>query len=698
MTQWSMKPLSEVGALKMDFLGLKTLTVIDDCLKLIEKTTGKKLTQAEIPIDDKKSYDLMTSAQNIGVFQLESVGMRNALRQLRPDRITDVIAMVALYRPGPMAEIPRFCQNKNDPSLITYLHPTLEPILKETYGVLVFQEQVMAIGRDVAGLSMVDSNNLLDALRKKKIDKMAKLEPYFLAGVKKTSGFSDEQAEQMWERLQEFAKYAFNKAHSACYALVAYQTAFLKANYPVEFMAALLTSVSDSQEKISLYIAESRKLGIEVLPPDVNASRHGFTIESNKIRFGMTAIKGVGAGAVDAIVAARTADGTFADLFDLCSRVESSLCNKLASEALIKAGAMDALPGNRAQKLAILDSAIEMGQTAARDKAVGQVSLFGDVAQSAVVMAPQLPPLDEFPSRQLLDMEREFLGLYISDHPLNSYADILNKHRTVSVEELAEAHAGDEVVIGGMLTGVKPYTTKNGKLMGFLSLDDLTGTLEITAFSDTYEKYGPHLKPDTIVLVKGTVDFGAGRATNSPTADEEEEKPEAKLLAIAIAPIEDAQAITELKQAAARRRGGPPYGNGKSNGRNQAPAAFSPPAYVAPARPSRPPVPDRVQEDDMPIYDDADAPPDDAMPIDAPVVTAPAAPPAPCRIRVTEDFVKSDDFEKLASLLQSCKGEAPVEIAVTTPGKPRRWRIADLRVNPARVGPFLKPLGLSLEE
>ncbi|MEI7834574.1 MAG: DNA polymerase III subunit alpha, partial [bacterium] len=379
-TQWEYPMAEAAGLVKMDFLGLRTLTVLKDALSFVEKYHGVSLNLATLPLDDVKAYELCARGNAAGVFQLESEGMRNALRQLRPDRITDIIAMVALYRPGPMAEIPRFCAGKHDPATITYLHPALEPILRETYGVLVYQEQVMAIGRDIAGLSVSDANDLLTALRKKKLDKMAKLEPYFLDGLKKTSQFNNEQAEALWDRLKEFAKYAFNKAHSACYAIVAYQTAYLKANYPVEFMTALLTSVSDSHDKISLYKEECRKLGVAVLPPDVNHSFVGFSIEDGQIRFGMSAIKGVGAGAVDAIVKSRELDGEFSDLFDFCARVESTQCNRLALEALVKCGAFDKLPGNRAQKLAVLDDAMEMGQSSARDKAVGQVNLFGDIA------------------------------------------------------------------------------------------------------------------------------------------------------------------------------------------------------------------------------------------------------------------------------------------------------------------------------
>jgi DNA polymerase-3 subunit alpha len=675
-TQWEMNNVTAAGLVKMDFLGLRTLTVLKEALKYIHKHHGISYDISALPLNDTKAYELMSRGETAGVFQLESVGMRNALRQLRPDRITDVIAMVALYRPGPMAEIPKFCQGKHDPSMITYLHPSLEPILKETYGVLVYQEQVMAIGRDVAGLIMADSNNLLDALRKKKIDKMEKLEPIFKAGVKQASGFTDSQADAMWDRLKEFAKYAFNKAHSACYAIVAYQTAFLKANYPVEFMAALLTSVVDSQDKISLYVAECRNLGIVVLPPDVNASRNGFTIEDGNIRFGMTAIKGVGSGAVEAIVAAREEDGPFADLFDYCCRVESTVCNRLALEALIKCGAFDGMPGNRAQKLAVLDLAIDMGQAAARDKAAGQISLFGEVADSAPMMVPRMPDLDEFPSKQLLEMEREYLGLYITDHPINAHLDILTKHRTAAVEELAEARSGEEVIVGGMLTSVKPYTTKNGKLMAFLSLDDLTGTVEITAFSDVYDKYLGYLTTDTVVLVKGTVDFGAARAVTA--VEGEEEKPEAKLLAIAVAPVENPDAIQELLQAAGRRR------NGNGHGRGNQPSAVSLPVF----KPSF--VKDTsatVAENGMPMSTDPPPAPEKAQ-------------SKPCRISISETFVQSENFDSLPSLLQSCQGESPVEIVVAMAnGHHRRWRIPGLRVNPANVAKYTRILqGVTIEE
>jgi len=735
-TQWEMNDVTAAGLVKMDFLGLRTLTVLKDTLTYIKHNYGVTCDLAKLPLDDAKAYALMARGDTAGVFQFESVGMRNALRQLKPDRITDVIAMVALYRPGPMAELPKFIQWKNNPALTTYLHPALEPILQETYGVLVFQEQVMAIGREVAGLNNADSNDLLNALRKKNLDKMAKLEPQFNAGVKETSGFNDEQADALWERMQEFAKYAFNKAHSACYAIVAYQTAFLKANYPVEFMTALLSSVADSHDKIGLYVAESRKLGIEVLPPDINASRAGFTVEDGKIRFGLTAIKGVGAGAVEAIVNARETDGPFVDLFDFCCRVESTMCNRLALEALIKSGALGGLPGNRAQKLAILDQAIDMGQTAARDKAAGQISLFGDIADSAPIIAPQFPPLDEYPSKQLLDFEREYLGLYISDHPINAHLQVLEAHRTASIEELTEARPGEEVVVGGMLIGVKPYTSKNGKLMGFLTLDDLSGTLEITAFSDTYEKYGPYLQQDAIVLVKGTVDFGTARTTASSSEDEEE-KPEPKLLTIAIAPVENEDAVKELKQAAGRRRNGNGNGyHGNGNGgyrKSSAPPAVSLPAYTPPARPQTvedmPPM-----EEDMGDFDDTDAPPTregeapaepkpapaepkpapaepkpapsepkpaPSEPKPAPAESKPAAtPPASCRICLTEAFVTSDDLEKLSHMLKACPGEAPVEIAVAmSNGRRRCWWLPNLRVNPANAVKILRILpGVTVEE
>lgn len=683
-TQWEMNDVTHAGLVKMDFLGLRTLTVLKDALLLIERHHQVGYDLPTLPLTDVKAYELMTRGDTAGVFQLESVGMRNALRQLKPDRITDVIAMVALYRPGPMAEIPKFCQGKHDPSTITYLHPALQPILEETYGVLVYQEQVMAIGREVAGLNSVDANDLLNALRKKKLDKMAKLEPAFKAGVKVTAGFSDAQAEALWDRLKEFAKYAFNKAHSACYALVAYQTAFLKANYPVEFMTALLTSVMDSQDKVGLYVAESRKLDIIVLPPDVNASDVGFTVENGGIRFGLTAIKGVGTAAVEAMVAARTADGPFSDLFDFSARVSGTICNRTALEALIKSGAMDGLPGNRAQKLALADAAIDMGQAAARDRAAGQINLFGDVSDTAQSIVPDLPPLPEYAPKELLAMERDFLGLYISDHPIHAHEETLLRYRTASIEELSEARPNEEVIVGGMLTVVKPHISKNGKQMAFLTLDDLTGSMEITVFAEPYEKAKALLQQDAIVLIKGTVDFGTF-ARNFGNDEDEEEKPEPKLLAIAIAPIENEDAIAELQRAVGRRRGGNGYGNNGGNGNGygngygrQNPSSISLPVYKAPTRAA-------AQGDEM---------------TDTPNGNGKTTVPRACRICLTEAFVKSDDFATLPALLQSCRGETPVEITVgLANGARRRWRVPTVTVNVDSVSKHLRILpGVAVEE
>ncbi|MHB9025159.1 MAG: DNA polymerase III subunit alpha [Armatimonadota bacterium] len=692
-TQWEFPMAEAAGLVKMDFLGLRTLTVLKDTLNLVKNNHGKTYDLATLPLDDAKAYELMARGDTGGVYQFESVGMRNALRQLKPDRITDVIAMVALYRPGPMAEIPKFCQGKHNPATITYLHPSLEPILVETNGVLTYQEQVMVIGKEIAGLNVLEANDLLNALRKKKLDKMAKLEPVFIAGAKKTSGFNDEQAAALWDRLKEFAKYAFNKAHSACYAIVAYQTAFLKANYPVEFMTALLTSVGDSQEKVGLYVAESQRLGIQVLPPDINASRDFFTIEDGKIRFGMAAIKGVGLGAVEAIVAAREADGSFVDLFDFCCRVESTQCNRLALEALIKAGAFDALPGNRAQKLAILDSAIDMGQAAARDKAAGQISLFGEIAETAQMIVPELPPLPEYPPQQLLGMEREYLGLYISDHPINAHLEMLTTHRTAMVEELPETREGEEVIIGGMLTGAKPYTAKNGKLMGFLTLDDLTGTVEITAFSDAFDKYQRFLQVDQILLVKGTLDFGMGRTAAPSGTEEEDDKPEPKILMIAAAPIDDPAAIQEMLQTNGRRRNS--Y-NGNGHHRSSQPPSFAPPEYK-PSIPFARKPPEVVEE--IGDYSDNDAPPPVVAERPVTVEKSESVEKCPCRIQLSEDFIKSDQFDAFPSLLQGCKGEDTVELTIKLPdGRLRRWEVTGLQVDASRIAQFMRVIpGVTIE-
>ena len=674
-TQWEYPMAEAAGLVKMDFLGLRTLTVLKDALAFIEKYHKVKIDLDSLPLTNKKAYELMARGNTAGVFQLESIGMRNALRQLRPDRITDVIAMVALYRPGPMGEIPKFCQGKHNKKSIRYLHPSLEPILNETYGVMVYQEQVMAIGKEVAGLNTVDSNNLLDALRKKKLDKMAKLKPVFLKGVVETSHFTANEANNLWELMEKFAEYAFNKAHSVCYGIIAYQTAYLKANYSVEFMAALLSTVTDSHDKINLYIAESRKLGIEVLPPDVNYSTDGFTIEDGKIRFGLYAIKNVGSNAVDSIVNARNEDGPFVDLFDFCCRVESSACNRTALEALIKSGATDSLPGNRAQKLAIMDNAIDLGQSAVRDKAAGQINLFGDIASSPQASITQIPHLPEYEEKQLLEMEKEFLGLYISNHPINNYFDQLSKYRTATVEELAEAQEDDEVIIGGMLTSVKPYTMKNGKKMGFLSLDDLTGNIEVVAFNDSYEKSFDYLHTDKVVLIKGNVDFSSGRSykvRKDNNEDDVEERPEAKLRAIAIAPIEDDDAIKVMLDTMPRKKNSNGYGSG--NGRNAAPA-ISLPTFIPINYATTAIMREEIEEEiEMSTEDE-------------PIEEATAAcETTVCRMIVSEEFLKSADFEKLPSLLASLPGDSPLEIVVTKPqGEKRRWMIPNMKVNPAQL-------------
>ncbi len=652
MTQWEYPKAEAAGLVKMDFLGLRTLTVLKDAMKFIDKNHGVKYNLSTMTLDDPKAYELMSKGITAGVFQLESVGMRNNLRKLRPDCITDVIAMVALYRPGPMAEIPRFIQGKHDKSTITYRHPSLEPILKETYGVLVYQEQVMAIGRDVAGLNMVDSNNLLNALRKKMLDKMAKLEPTFKAGVKETSGFSDTQADELWERLQEFAKYAFNKAHSACYAVVAYQTAFLKANYPVEFMTALLTSISDSKDKVSLYIAEARKMGIEVLPPDINHSEIGFSIEDGKIRFGLSAINGVGGAALENLLSSRNEEGEFVDLTDFCCRITSQACNRKVIEALIKSGTFDSLPGNRAQKLAILDITLECSSLTARDKAAGQISLFGEIAETANLTTPQMPDLPDLDENIKLEMEREALGLYVSSHPLYACGDTLDEFRTKAVEELSDLNDGDEVIVGGMLIGVKNFTTKAGKQMAFLNLDDLTGNVEVTVFSDRLEKYGQYLNQDSIVLIKATVDMGGSRSVINTAKDNDDdaadiEKPEAKLIAVAIAPVDDENAIQQMQQASPRRGRG---GNGSNGyGKNAAPSSYALPEYV----------PSFKKNTD-------DAPPPDAN--------------ALCSICIDESVFPLDDLQNLSAILNSCKGQSPVEILINSRGQRRRWQV-NLTVN-----------------
>jgi len=508
-TQYAMGAIEKIGLLKMDFLGLRTLTVIANTAKLIQKSRGVSLDMDRIPLDDAATFHLLGEARTFGVFQLESSGMRDLLRQLRPNRIEDIIALVALYRPGPMQLIPDFIDRKHGRTKVTYDHPLMEEILKDTYGIMVYQEQVMRIASDLAGFSMGEADILRRAMGKKNPELMAEQRKKFVDGAL-ARGVPEKKAERIFGFMEQFAGYGFNKSHSAAYAIIAYQTAYLKANYPVEFMAALLTSEMADTDKIVKYIEECRAMGIEVLPPDVDESSNDFAVVGDKIRFGLVAVKNVGEAAIQSILNARREQGRFRDLFDFCERADLRLMNKRVIESLIKCGAFDSLRARRAQLMAVVDKAMEAAASAQRDRAHGQVSLLDMLSSAGAVRraAPALPDLPEWDRPQLLAGEKETLGFYITGHPLAEHQGLIAKYTSMTTEDLPSLPDKSTVKLGAIVTAVKEISTKNGERMAFVTLEDMQGSVEAVVFPDLYRSSMLHLAKDSAVLVKGQVDIG----------------------------------------------------------------------------------------------------------------------------------------------------------------------------------------------
>ena len=507
-TQYAMTAIEKIGLLKMDFLGLRTLSVIANSVKLIEQSRRVTVDLERIPHDDAAAFHLLGEAKTFGVFQLESSGMRDLLRQLRPGRIEDVVALVAMYRPGPMEQIPKFIERKHGRTKVEYEHPLMEAILKETYGIMVYQEQVMRIASDLAGFTMGEADILRRAMGKKSPELMAEQRKKFVDGAL-ARGVSEKKADKIFSLMEQFAGYGFNKSHAAAYAIIAYQTAYLKANYPVEFMAALLTSETSDTDKIVKYIEECRAMGIEVLPPDVNESSSDFTVVGDKIRFGLVAVKNVGETAIHSILAARTGEGRFRDLFDFCERVDLRLVNKRVVEALTKCGAFDSLGARRAQLMAVLDKAMEAAASTQRDRARGQGSLLDVLSPTGTAHrpSPAMPDLPEWDRLQLLATEKETLGFYITGHPLAEYRGLLAKYATTPAEELSTLQDKATVRVGAIVTAVKEISTKSGDRMAFVTLEDLTGSIEAVVFPDVYRSSMLHLAKDSAVLVKGQVDL-----------------------------------------------------------------------------------------------------------------------------------------------------------------------------------------------
>ncbi len=547
-TQFNMTTIEELGLLKMDFLGLRNLTVIRDALELIKDNHGIEIDFSSMSLEDPAIYEMISEGDTIGVFQLESGGMTSFMKNLKPSGFEDVVAGIALYRPGPMQSIPKYIANKKDPSKIQYVTPELAPILDVTYGCLIYQEQVMQIVRDLAGYSYGRSDLVRRAMSKKKHDIMMEERHFFIYGKTDEhgnveipgcvrNGISEAAASDIFDQMESFAEYAFNKSHAAAYAVVAFQTGYLKRYYPLEFMAALMTSVIGNSDSVSKYIGYCRQRGIEVLPPSIVSSDKKFTVEDGKIRFGLLALKGVGENAIDSILESRKLVGPPSDIFDFVADIDTRHVNKKAVESFIKSGAMDCLNPNRAVYLAVYETLMESAQKANRQNVDGQLSLF-QIAEDAMNSGDsnfRLPDVENFSPDVLLAMEKEVTGVYITGHPLNNYLERIRGIATFELGALSEMdvsdgddedamieseglvaidgtvlHDEDKVIVAGMITDRRSLITKNNKMMEFIQFEDITGTGEIIVFPNTYEKYSAELMDDKVLIIKGRLNFKEG--------------------------------------------------------------------------------------------------------------------------------------------------------------------------------------------
>ncbi len=526
-TQFSMESLEKIGLLKMDFLGLRTLTVIDDTLKIIHRTKKTEVEWGKIGFDDKRTYEMLCQAQSAGVFQLESSGMRDILKKLRPDKFEDLIAILALYRPGPIGSgmVDEFIKRKHGQIPIKYDHPLLQPILKETYGIIVYQEQIMKIVNALAGFSLGKADMLRRAISKKKEEILQEQRADFVKGC---ADFKVERkiADKIFDFIVHFAGYGFNKSHSAAYAVVSFRTAYLKANFPVEFMTALLSSEKDNTDKVVQYIEEAKRMGIQVLPPDVNESFPQFTVVGEKaIRFGLSAVKNVGQAAIDAIIQGRIKKNRFKSFYDFTEHVDLRTVNRKVLESLIKCGAFDTMGLFRSQIFAILDHALSTAGDIQKDRAVGQRSFFELTDGGTFKGAPTVPSIPEWPEHERLKNEKEMLGFYVTGHPLERYRRELKSYTSGSTATMAKMKDGEEVVLGGLVNKLKfTVTKKNQEKMAIVTLEDLDGQIDALVFPKTFQGYGLHLQKDAILFFKGTLD---------------RKEQDAKLLVNEITPIAD---------------------------------------------------------------------------------------------------------------------------------------------------------------
>ena len=506
-TGYPMNSLEKIGLLKMDFLGLRNLTVINETIKIIKRT--KDIEIDNILLGDSKTFDLLKKAGSIGVFQLESTGMRDLLRKLRPEKFEDLIAVLALFRPGPIGSgmVDDFIARKNEKIDIRYDHPSLEPILKDTYGIIVYQEQIMRIVSNIAGLSLAKADSLRRAISKKTPEVMVAARKGFIDGCVKNN-INSRIADKIFNQIEYFSGYGFNRSHSAAYAMISYRTAYLKANYPIEYMTALLTSEKDNTDKLVVYIDEASRMGIKILPPDVNESFAKFTIVPEGIRFGLAAVKNVGQGAIDSIIDVRKKEGNFESLYDFCERVDSRLVNRKVIESLIKCGAFDSFKLHRSQLMAIVDQAMEVAGGIQKDRLRGQLSFFDTFEDQEAFKDTfqEIPNIPEWPENQLLAYEKQMLGFYITKHPLARYEKLLRNYATCNTMELMNFHDGDEMFLGGIINKVKfTMTKKTGEKMAIVKLEDLKGFLEVLVFPKTFQNVGGLVKADAIVFIKGRI-------------------------------------------------------------------------------------------------------------------------------------------------------------------------------------------------
>ncbi|HAN09054.1 MAG TPA: DNA polymerase III subunit alpha [Clostridiales bacterium] len=519
MTQFAMGTVEELGLLKMDFLGLRTLTVIQNAISQVKYNYGKVIDLDTLPLDDSKVFKIIADGNTQGVFQLESKGMTSFMKDLKPDCIEDIIAGVSLYRPGPMDFIPKYIRGKKTPKEIEYQIDELEPILKSTYGCIVYQEQVMHIVRQLAGYSLGRSDLVRRAMGKKKMDVMLKEKQVFLFGDNESGiegcvarGIPEHLAEEIFNEMIDFAKYAFNKSHAACYAVIAYQTAYLKVYYPAEFMAATMTSIMDSLDKVGGYIYDSKKIGINILPPDINEGYSKFSVSNGNIRYALSAIKGVGTAVIDDVVKERKDNGNFKSMTDFLERMVKYNINKRCVENLIKAGAFDSLEGMRSQYLSVYEKILESVHQKQRNNITGQINMFALTGVNENEIKEELPNMSEFNKKIFLNMEKEVLGIYVSGHPLEAYMEIINKYTTTSTYELNQKDEqteqyikqdGEMVTIVGIVSKKTIKTTKNYKQMAFVEIEDLYGIVELIVFPNLYDEYMRDIQVEDVIIVQG---------------------------------------------------------------------------------------------------------------------------------------------------------------------------------------------------